>query len=74
MSERADTAFQANVAYLLKQNDRLRLVADCARDLAYHCRHSLNAGPISKSPSKEARLWNQLRLALQALDNKVDGI
>jgi hypothetical protein len=53
---------------------RLFEVADAARNLAYFCRHSLDTGPISKHPSREARLWKQLRLALQALDNKVDGI
>lgn len=53
--------------------ERLQTVADCARNLAYHCRHSLNAGPISKNPGREARLWNELRLSLQALDNKIDG-
>jgi hypothetical protein len=58
----------------MKQNDRFRAVADAAGALAHFCRHSLNTGPISKNPRGEARLWQTLRLALQALNNPVDGI
>ena len=58
-----------------RQNlDRLYAVADASRALAYHVRRSVNVGPLSKSPAREAVLWRELRLALQALDNKVDGI
>ena len=59
---------------LMKQNARLREVADAANALAHHCKRSLDVGPISKSPSKEAYHWRKLRLALQALHNPVDGL
>ena len=72
--QRADDPRSANVRHLLKQNARLREVADAARDLAHHVRRSLDVGPLSKSPSKEAHYWRELRLALQALDSPMDGI
>jgi len=58
----------------IKQNARLQEVADAANALAHHCKRSLDVGPLSKSPSKEAYYWRQLRLALQALHNPVDGL
>ena len=53
---------------------RLLEVAEAARSLAFHVRRSVNVGPLSKSPAREAVLWRELRLRLAALDNKVDGI
>lgn len=73
LQERADNPKDVNIRHLLAQNRRLRNVADAAGNLAHHVRRSLDVGPLSKSPAKEAHYWRELRLALQALNNPWDG-
>lgn len=46
---------------------------EAAKSLANFCERSLNAGPITKNPGREAMLWRNLRAALAAFEeeNKV---
>jgi hypothetical protein len=46
-------------------------VATAASLLAAHVKRSLDVGPLSKSPSKEAHYWRQLREMLDAFNKEV---
>jgi hypothetical protein len=49
------------------------VIYEAAKALANFCERSLNVGPVTKNPSREAMLWRNLRAALAAFEqeNKV---
>lgn len=43
---------------------------EAAKALANFCARSLDVGPLSKSPSREALLWRNLRIAIAAFEQE----
>lgn len=69
--ERAIVALSMNDGYLAAQVDTrlkaLLVAAEASKRLANHVFKSVNVGPLTKNPSREAALWRDLRVALAAV-------
>lgn len=62
----------AGCQLLMRKHRAAIRVATDAQMLANHCKKSLDAGPMSKDPSREAGLWRALNEALDQFRSEFD--